>query len=96
MSEVRTHELSQLALTSVSRLPLAIQIQIRSMRTAGREISAENQVYVQDRKVGFIVLSEGGLLAPLGICSENKQVYLSWRTLQRINCVSPRNENRPH
>lgn len=64
MSEVRTHKLSRLALTSVSRLPLAVQIQIWSMCIAGGETSAENRAYFQDRKVGFMVLSKGGLLAP--------------------------------
>ena len=50
-----------------------------------RGISEENQAYVQDRKVDFIVLSKGGLLATSGIYSGNKWIYLGVDLI--INCI---------
>ena len=41
-----------------------------------RGLSEENHASVQDRKVDFLVLSKGGLLATSGIYSENKWIYL--------------------
>ena len=66
------------------------------MCIGGGGISDETQAYLQDRRIGFIVLAKGGLLVTPGIHSENKWVYLHFGLIYNKLYGSPRNENRPH